>query len=114
MQLSLPAVNQAATLPILLAREEDSDFISPMKLLAAGAVCTVRCCASSALREEQRGEDGGAELAVLRQSCRVHPGSQGTPADRTGMMSRLENAHTGSPDSCLWVVGQNARSCSVS
>lgn len=64
----------------LLAREE-SDFISPMKLLAAEAVCTVRCCASPALRDEEGREDGGAELAVFRQNCSVHPGSQGIPAD---------------------------------
>lgn len=41
----------------LLARKE-SDFISPMKLLAAGAVCTVRHCASSALRDEGGGRMG--------------------------------------------------------
>lgn len=64
----------------LLAREE-SDFISPMKLLAAEAVCTVRRCASPALRDEEGREDGGAELAVFRQNCSVHPGSQGIPAD---------------------------------
>lgn len=65
----------------LLAREE-SDFIFPMKLLAAKAVCIVRLCVSPALRDEEGREDGGAELAVFRQNCSVHPGSQGIPAER--------------------------------
>lgn len=64
----------------LLAREE-SDFISPMKLLAAKAVCTVRLCVSPAPGDEEGREDGGAELAIFRQNCSVRPGSQGTPAE---------------------------------
>lgn len=96
----------------LLAREE-SDFISPMKFLAAGAVCTVRCRASSALRDEQRGRtgelswqsSGKAAVCTLVAKASQQIG---------GMMSSLENAHTGSSDSCLWVVWQNARFCSVS
>jgi len=64
----------------LLAREE-SDFISPTKLLAAKAVCFVRLCVSPAPRDEEGREDGEVELAVFRQHCSVHPGSQDTPAE---------------------------------
>lgn len=64
----------------LLAREE-SDFISPMKLLAAKAVCIVRLCVSPAKSDEEGREDGGAELAVFRKNCSVCPGSQGIPAE---------------------------------
>lgn len=64
----------------LLAREE-SDFIFPRKLLAAGAVCLVRLCVSPAPRGEEGKEGGGAELAVFRQNCSVCPGSQRIPAE---------------------------------
>lgn len=98
----------------LLARKE-SDFIPPMKFLAAGAVCTVRHCASSALRDEGGGRRGelswqsSGKIAVCTLVAK-------TSQQIEGMMSRLENAHThtGSSDLCLWVVWQNARSCSVS
>lgn len=66
----------------LLARE-GSDFISPMKLLAAGAVCTVRHCASSAPRDEGGGRMGelswqSSGKTAVAKFC---PGSQGIPAD---------------------------------
>lgn len=70
-----------------LAREE-TDFIFPMKSLAAKAGCIVRLGASSAPGDGEGREDGGAELAELQSAAQA-------PRQSSGVRSRLQNADTG-------------------